>query len=198
MFSAANGSSSADRSDPLLFRNGEFLRNTESSAQSCCATLNVKTRTRGRLPDVRARRKDVRCIERGLGACSTVSPRGVRTGENRRSALTSPACRFTLLCNYFDLQRQTGFTLQKRAHFCLRRKMAVSIRTPPAGQIPFQPTSASGFISLVFISEEFKEAGEEEGSWKETCRRLEKMWTSLASKPANMWLDLMCLEALQT
>lgn len=64
VFSAANGSSSADRSASLLFRNGEFLRNTESSAQSCCATLNVKTRTRGRLPDVRARRKDVRCIER--------------------------------------------------------------------------------------------------------------------------------------
>lgn len=46
--------------------------------------------------------------------------------------------------------------------------MAVSIRTPPAGQIPFQPTSASGFISLVFFSEEFKEAarggGELEGN----------------------------------
>lgn len=36
--------------------------------------------------------------------------------------------------------------------------MAVSMRTPPAGQIPFQPTSASGFISLGFISEEFKKA----------------------------------------
>lgn len=36
--------------------------------------------------------------------------------------------------------------------------MAVSIRAPPAGQIPFQPASASGFISLVFICEEFEDA----------------------------------------
>lgn len=107
--------------------------------------------------------------------------------ENRRFALTSPACRFTLLCNYFDLQRQTGFTLQKRAaraHFCLRMKIAVSIRTPPVGQIPFRRTSGSWFISLVFHlwdvsrgSERRREPGSRAGrKHAGDCRRCGRAW----------------------